>query len=270
MHAWEPVRFRKQGQAARCGAGEPQAAVAVLGVRAPVRRLSACSRDSAKSPDAPGPRGGPVAAHLASDNAGGRGRSIGQPSMRSPRLHATCTCGSRRLLALRAGRRRSRHPRGLRAVEDRTARRPDPALLGTGILFNDNGEAACDLVCELGPAAVPQLPKLIAALSEDYWDLQWAAADALRAVASADASVLASLIESLAHPSFIVRSSSARALAAIGQPAVDRLRQVIARPGDSRGPNAAYALSELGPDAGPALPALRSAMRADDNEALAR
>jgi hypothetical protein len=94
-------------------------------------------------------------------------------------------------------------------------------------IFHDNAEGVCDLICELGPAASPLLPDVIRALAEEDWDLQWAAADALRAIASTDQAVLSPLLDALAHPSPIVRSASARALAAAAVAALGALKVLL-------------------------------------------
>lgn len=128
-------------------------------------------------------------------------------------------------------------------------------------IFDEDGESVCDLICEIGPAAAPLLPKLVQALAEENWDLQWAAADALGAVASADPHVVAALLDALAHPSPVVRPAAARALARTGASAVRALRMLIVARSDPRAPWAAYALGQMGPVAAEALPELRSGMR---------
>jgi len=128
-------------------------------------------------------------------------------------------------------------------------------------VFEDNSENVCDLICELGPAAQALIPDVIQALAEENWDLQWAAADALRAIASSDAEVLRSLLEAFDHPSPIVRSASARALAAAGPLAVQPLDALLLDVSDSRASLAAFALGEIGPAATGALTNLRAGMR---------
>ncbi len=147
----------------------------------------------------------------------------------------------------------------------RIERRVEPLLPALERIFDGDGESVCDLICEIGPAAAPLLPRIVQALSdEDYWDLQWAAADALGAVASPDPQVMAALLDALAHPSFIVRPAAARALARTGTPAVQALRGLVGNRADQRGPWAAHALGHMGPAAAEALPELRSAMRGRD------
>lgn len=131
--------------------------------------------------------------------------------------------------------------------------------------FEYNGEAICDLICEMGPVAAPLLPELIKALAdEDYWDLQWAVADALAAVASPDVSVMDALRDALSHPSPLVRAASSRALAKTGTAAVDGLRAIVADRSDRRGVWAAWTLGEIGISAAMALPELRGALGGPD------
>ena len=94
--------------------------------------------------------------------------------------------------------------------------------------LDGNGENVCDIVCLMGPEARPLLSKLLDALAHpDYWDLQWAAADAIGHVASADPETLQALKEALGHESAIVRSAAARALGRIGAPAVPLLIDML-------------------------------------------
>lgn len=128
-------------------------------------------------------------------------------------------------------------------------------------IFHDEGEGVCDLVCEMGPAASPLLPRLIDALAEDDWDLQWAAADALKALASVSDAAVLPLLDALGHPSPIVRSASARALAATGAASVAPLRHFLTSPDEPRAAWAGYALGEMGPVAADAAPDLVALMR---------
>ncbi|WP_431263263.1 HEAT repeat domain-containing protein [Roseateles chitinivorans] len=129
-------------------------------------------------------------------------------------------------------------------------------------VFDEDGESICDLICEIGPAASPLIPDVIKALGEENWDLQWAAADALRAMASSDPMVMPPLMQALSHPSPIVRSASARALAAIGAAAIEPLRALLNDTSAPHGVWAAYALGEMGPAAVAAMDDLRPGMRA--------
>lgn len=133
-----------------------------------------------------------------------------------------------------------------------------PALIRA---FDAQDESVCDLVCELGAEAKPLVPQLVAALATENWDLQWAAADALRAVADQAPEVIAALLEAMDHPSPIVRSSSARALAAAGRQGVSALMELLEAT-DPRGPFAAMALTESEQRPSDALPALRKGMSA--------
>lgn len=139
--------------------------------------------------------------------------------------------------------------------------RADAIIPALRRVFADHGEGVCDLICALGPAAAPLLPDVLEALADESWDLQWAAADALHAIASSDTVVLQPLLDALAHPSPIVRPASARALAAAGDIAVAPLRALLVNPSDPRASLAAYALGEMGPVAAEALSDLRVGMR---------
>lgn len=140
-------------------------------------------------------------------------------------------------------------------------KRVDPLLPALERVFEDYEEEVCDLICTLGPAAAPLLPKVIGALAKEDWDLQWAAADALGAVASEDQKVVSHLLDALGHPSPIVRSASARALAKTGNAAVPQLRSLVVSTSDLRNAWAAFALGEMGPIATAAIPELRAGMR---------
>jgi HEAT repeat protein len=139
--------------------------------------------------------------------------------------------------------------------------RADSIIPAMRRVFDDKGESVCDLICELGPAASPLIPEVIKALGEENWDLQWAAADALKAIASADPMALRALLDALAHPSPIVRSSSARGLAVAGIAAARPLTDLLVDVADPRAPWAAYALGEMGPPAAESLPYLGAGMR---------
>jgi HEAT repeat protein len=118
----------------------------------------------------------------------------------------------------------------------------------------------------LGPAAAPLLPKLIEAMqNEDSWDLQWAAADALGAIASADPAVMGALQTALGHQSPIVRSAAGRALARVGIPAIPRLLGLLQAQGDSRAAWAAFSLGEMGPAAITAAPQLLEGLQSVDD-----
>jgi HEAT repeat protein len=144
----------------------------------------------------------------------------------------------------------------------RIAGRADSIVPAMRRIFDDYGEGVCDLICELGPAASPLIPDVIKGLAEENWDLQWAAADALQAIASSDQMVLGTLLNALAHPSPIVRSAPARALAAAGVVAVRPLKALLVDVSDPRASFAAYALGEMGPAAAESLSDLRAGMQA--------
>lgn len=139
--------------------------------------------------------------------------------------------------------------------------RADSIIPAMRRIFDEQGEGVCDLICELGPAASPLIPDVVNALAEEDWDLQWAAADALGAIAASDQMAQQSLLDALAHPSAIVRSASARALAAAESGAAGPLRALLADASDPRASLAAYALGEMGPVAAEAIAALRVGMR---------
>lgn len=140
--------------------------------------------------------------------------------------------------------------------------RADSIIPAMKRVFDDYGEGVCDLICELGPAARPLIADVIKALAEENWDLQWAAADALQAMASSDQMALRTLLDALSHPSPIVRSASARALAAAGVVAVKPLKDLLVDVSDPRASLAAYALGEIGPAAAESLSDLRAGMQA--------
>jgi HEAT repeat protein len=130
--------------------------------------------------------------------------------------------------------------------------------------FEDNPESVCDAVCEIGPAAAPLIPKLLEALkSQDYWDLEWAAADALGHIASDDPAVLSVLASALGHPSPLVRSSAARALARTGTPALPVLLRILGNPDDDRAEWAADTLGRMGNHGAPAADTLRKHLRSN-------
>ena len=124
-------------------------------------------------------------------------------------------------------------------------------------------------MCAIGPAAAPLMPKLLEALSaEDHWDLEWAAADAVGAIASDDPATLSVLARSLGHPSPIVRASLVGALATLGRPAVPLLCEILDDQSDDRCEWAADALGRMGPIAADACDRLRRNARSE-NRAIA-
>lgn len=141
-------------------------------------------------------------------------------------------------------------------------RRVSESLPALARVFDEYGEAVCDVIYELGPAAAPLLPKLIVALQDqDSWDLQWAAADALGAIASADPPVMEALQTALGHQSPIVRSAAGRALARVGVPAIPQLLTLLQTQDDPRSAWAAFSLGEMGPTAISSAPQLREGLQ---------
>jgi HEAT repeat protein len=131
-------------------------------------------------------------------------------------------------------------------------------------LLAENGESICDLICLMGPAAAPLIPEVVTALETDDWDLQWAAADALGAIASSDPETLAALASALKHDSPIVRSAAARAFVRIGEPATRTLCSVLAGTDPGVAAWAADALGQIGRGAAGATAALRGTAGSPD------
>jgi HEAT repeat protein len=132
----------------------------------------------------------------------------------------------------------------------------------------DVDESVCDLVSEVGPAAKSLMPQLLEALATDYWDLQWAAADAVGAIASPDPEVIDALMSALSHDSPIVKSAAARALGRIGSPAIARLLGVLEDLSDKRRSWAAFAIQKMGIAGASAVATLRK-HQDDRNPAVA-
>jgi HEAT repeat protein len=145
------------------------------------------------------------------------------------------------------------------------ARRCEESLPELARVFDDMGQSVCDAICEIGPAAAPLVDKVIGALETEDWDLQWAAADALAAVASSRPDVVAALTTALGHPSPIVRSSAARAFAAIGSATVPVLIEILESPADdNRREWVADALGRMGAQAHAAIEPLKSRLQSTD------
>lgn len=131
-------------------------------------------------------------------------------------------------------------------------------------LFAENGESICDLICDMGPAAAPLIPEVVAALGTKDWDLQWAAADALGAIASSAPETLTALEGALKHDSPVVRSAATRAFVRIGEPATRTLCSILGGTDLRAASWAADALGHLGPKAASATTALRGTANSRD------
>ena len=138
--------------------------------------------------------------------------------------------------------------------------RADKSLPTLARLFDDFPESVCDVITVMGRAAAPLVDKVIAALEPEDWDLQWAAADALGAIASDNPDVLAALVRALGHPSPIVKSAASRSLANIGPPALPELTRMLADKADGRSEWAADAIGRMGYRAAGAAKGLRDAL----------
>jgi hypothetical protein len=125
-------------------------------------------------------------------------------------------------------------------------RRIDEALPILAKLGTAYGEGVCDTIYVIGPSAAPLVDYVIRCLEDDYWDLQWAAADALGALACDDPKVLSALETALGHPSGLVASAAARAFAGIGEAALPLLMRLLADHGDPRCEWAADAVGRMG------------------------
>lgn len=124
-------------------------------------------------------------------------------------------------------------------------------------LFVENGESVCDLIFLMGPVAAPLIPEVVAALETEDWDLQWAAADALGAIASSSPETLAALAGAMEHDSPVVRSAAARAFVRIGAPATDTLCSILESVDLRAASWAADVLGHMGPMAFGSIDVLR-------------
>jgi HEAT repeat protein len=139
-------------------------------------------------------------------------------------------------------------------------RRAELVLPVIARVFDEIPEAACDLISEIGPAAGPLVDQVISALEDDDWDMQWAAADALGAIASDAPHVVETLIRVLAHPSPIVKGSVCRGLAKVGPTVLPILEKILGDSSDVRAEWAADAIGRMGYRGAEAAPVLRAAM----------
>lgn len=124
-------------------------------------------------------------------------------------------------------------------------------------LIEEFPETVCDAITEIGSAAAPLAPSIVALLALEDWDCQWAATDALAAIASSEPAVLQALSDALGHPSPIVKPAAAKAFARIGAPAVPTLIQILNDENDRRSEWAADALGQIGHNAQDAIASLR-------------
>jgi HEAT repeat protein len=124
-------------------------------------------------------------------------------------------------------------------------------------LIEEWPETVCDAITEIGSAAAPLAPSIVALLALEDWDCQWAAIDALAAIASSEPEVLLALSNALGHPSPIVKPAAAKAFARIGAAAVPTLIQILNDEKDKRSEWAADALGQIGHDAQDAIASLR-------------
>jgi HEAT repeat protein len=128
-------------------------------------------------------------------------------------------------------------------------------------LLDSHDEEVCDAIATIGRPATPLLAPLIAKIScTDDWDFQWAATDAVGALAENNADALPALLSALSHDSPIVRGSAVRGLARVGLPAVPALIERLACREGSLAEWAAETLGQIGTVAADAAPALRLAM----------
>lgn len=118
-------------------------------------------------------------------------------------------------------------------------------------------ETFCHVIYRIGPAAAPLTPEVIKLLEDRSWDTQWAAADALGAIASSDPDCIRALIRALIHPSGIVRNAAIQALSHIGEEAVPLLISTLRGDDDEAKEMAADALGVIGAPAEQAVDDLR-------------
>ena len=135
----------------------------------------------------------------------------------------------------------------------RIDRRVDESLSALANLMKTPGpgvaETICDAVYQIGPAAAPLTDLVLNLLAVEDYDLQWAATDALGAIASADPKVLDSLINALGHPSGLVCRAAMNSLLTIGVEAIPALIDALDKVDDRRREFVADLLAQFGPKA---------------------
>ena len=91
------------------------------------------------------------------------------------------------------------------------------ACLHASLASSSGGEqeAACDVVCKLGPAAAPLAPLIVHILEVGDYDEKWAAVGALEKIGKAAKAAIPALERMLEHPSGLVSNGAASALKAI-------------------------------------------------------
>jgi HEAT repeat protein len=125
-------------------------------------------------------------------------------------------------------------------------------------------ESFCDVLYQIGPAAAPLAADVVALMSSSDWDTQWAAADALGAIASSDSVCISALIAALQHPSGIVRGAAVRSLANIGKSAVKPLMESLRSEDPELQEMAADALGVIGTDAQDAMQELQPLLKSPE------
>lgn len=83
---------------------------------------------------------------------------------------------------------------------------------------NSDMEAACDVICEMGPRGAKFVPLLLEQLEKhwEYWDFCWAAVDALAAIGTEARGAEQMLHKLREHPSDLVKERAENALREIG------------------------------------------------------
>ncbi len=116
-------------------------------------------------------------------------------------------------------------------------------------------------LAEIGPAAAPAIPALIAALKDEDWDVRSSAARALGNIGPAAASAVPSLIAALKDENRNVWDKAVDALGNIGPAAVPALIAALKDKDSDVRSSAARALGQIGPAAASAVPSLIAALK---------